>query len=546
MDFHAFSTFNTLSMVNVMTVRASNVRNQPTAKTSSGFVRLWMVAVAVLIAAAATLAFDAYSGKIGIFTPQIELTETGAGRIIKVPPGGSIQAALARAISGDIIELQSGAVYKGALKLPNKPGGEFITIRTSANDSDLPPANTRLDPKKYAAVLPKIISNVKGEPAVLAVNGAHHYRFVGVEFGPTIGGLYDIIQLGTTDEKTVEELPHHIEFDRVYIHGGQTEGQRRGIAANGRHIKITNSYFSDFKREGEESQAIAIWAADGPIEIVNNYLEAAAESILFGGSESRLGLIPGNAVIRDNWLNKPVEWRGTKWVVKNFLEIKSGRKIVIENNLMTNNWTMAQEGNGLVFRSANDSGGKSCTEDVAFTNNIIRGAGSAITIAGDEAAGGRRLTIRNNVFEDISSKKWDGRGYFLKVSAWDNLVVENNTVIHDGSIALAYGAPIRGMIFRNNIVFNNAYGFHGDGAGSGRPALAQYFPGALIAYNLIVGGKSSDYGSANLYPSSASAIGFAGAPNADYRLSGNSVYLKKGFGGNQIGANLDPKSVGGK
>ena len=546
MDFHAFSTFNTMSMVNAMTVRASSVRNKQTVSRSSGFLRLWMVAVAVLIATGATLAFDAYSGKIGIFTPQIELTETGAGRIIKVPPGGSIQAALNRAVGGDVIELQAGAIYKGALKLPNKSGGEFITIRTSATNAELPPADTRLDPKKYAAVLPKIVSNVKGEPAVLAANGAHHYRFVGVEFGPTIGGLYDIIQLGTTDEKAVEELPHHIEFDRVYVHGSPTEGQRRGIAANGRHIKIANSYFSDFKREGEESQAIAVWAADGPIEIVNNYLEAAAESILFGGAESRLGLIPGNAVIRDNWLNKPVEWRGTKWVVKNFLEIKSGRKIVIENNLMTNNWTMAQEGNALVFRSASDSGAKSLTEDIDFTNNIIRGSGSAITIAGDEAGGGRRLTIRNNIFEDISSKKWEGRGYFLKASSWENLVVENNTVIHDGSITLAYGSPIRGMVFRNNIVFHNSYGFHGDGAGSGRPALSQYFPGAVIAYNVIVGGKSADYGNANLYPPTAMAIGFASLGAGDFKLRADSSYAKKGANGGQVGANLDPRAVGGR
>ena len=187
------------------------------------------------------------------------------------------------------------------------------------------PEGKRVSPAQRAW-LATINPGLLTRPAILAANGAHHYRFVGIEFGPTTKGYFNIIQIGTTEETSVEQLPHHIEFDRVYVHGDPKLGQRRGIAANGRHIKVTNSYFSDFKREGEESQAIAVWAADGPIEITNNYIEAAAENILFGGATSKLALTPGNAIIRDNWLNKPIEWRNTKWVVKNLFEIKSGRQ----------------------------------------------------------------------------------------------------------------------------------------------------------------------------------------------------------------------------
>ncbi len=468
------------------------------------------------------------------------------GATITVKAGGDFQAALDRAKPGDTILLEAGATFKGAFKLPNKAGSEFITIRTSASDSQLPPADTRLDPKKYAAVLPTIISNVRGAPALLAVDGAHHYRFIGVAFGPTIEGFYNIIQIGSGEEKRIADLPHHIEFDRVYIYGDPKYGQRRGIAANGRFLKIINSHISGIVREGEESQAIAMWATDGHIEIINNYLEAAAENILFGGAENQLKLVAGDCIVRDNWMNKPLEWRDTKWVVKNFFEIKSGRRIKVENNLFTNNWVMGQEGTGILFFPASDSGEQAVVEDIEFTNNIVRGSSSAVNIVGQEAQGGRNLTIRNNVFEDINSKKYGGRGFFIKSTTFDKVTIENNTVIHDGSIAIAYNKPLTNFVFRNNIVFQNEYGFFGDGIGSGKIALAQHFPKAVLTNNIIIGGDSATYGNTNFFPTSILQIGFVNPDANDYRLSEKSPYLTRGFDGKQIGANLDPKTVGGK
>ena len=470
----------------------------------------------------------------------------GKGTIIVVKAGGDFQAALDRAKPGDTIQLQAGATFKGAFKLPNKSGEQFITIRTSASDSQLPPADTRIDPKKYADVLPKIVPGVKGEPAIFAKDGAHHFRFIGIEFLPTIEGLYNIIQIGTTEETALEQLPHHIEFDRVYLHGDAKVGQRRGIAANGRFLKIKNSYFSDFKREGEESQAIAMWATDGNIEITNNYLEAAAESILFGGAENKMKLVAADCLIKDNWMNKPLAWRNEKWVVKNFLEIKSGKRIKIENNLMTNNWAHAQEGTGVLFRSATDSGEQAVVEDIEFTNNIMRSSGSAINIFGGEGKGGRNLIIRNNLFTDISAKKYDGRGFFIKSTTFDNVVIENNTVIHDGSIAIAYGEPVTNFVFRNNIVFNNEYGFFGDGGTLGKATLNKFFPKAVVTNNIIIGGDARDFGRNNLYPASIKQLDFPNAEKDDYRLTADNSFLKKGYEGKAIGANLDPATVGGK
>jgi len=497
-----------------------------------------MLVLAAVTAVGSPLGFDYYSGKLGVILPQPEIVESAKGRVIKVPPGGNLQGAIEKATSGDIIELQAGAVYSGQITLPNKPLTDFVTIQTSAI-ANLPEGK-RVSPAQRASMA-TISAGLLTRPAILAANGAHHYRFIGIEFTPTTKGYFNIIQIGTANETSVDQLPHHIEFDRVYVHGDPKFGQRRGIAANGRHIKIANSYFSDFKREGEESQTICMWAADGPIEIVNNYLEAGAENILFGGGTSKLGLIPGNAIIRDNWLNKPLEWRAQKWTVKNLFQIKAGRNIKVENNLMTNNWVMAQEGTAIVIRSADDSGTESLIEDIEITNNIIRGTGSAVNVFGGEARGGRRMTIRNNVFEDVSEKNWGGNGYFLKSCCWDTLIIENNTAIHDGNITVAWGNAVKGFIFRNNIVIHNEYGIFGDGTGVGHAPIAKFYPGSTIVNNILVGGDERDYPRPNFFPRSINDIGFANPSANDYRLLGDSQYLKR-----NIGANLDPKTVGGK
>lgn len=506
--------------------------------TSTGLILLLLISVAV---------FSGYFLKntiVNFFTSG-ESEVLASGSTITVKKGGDFQAALDKAKAGDTILLQAGATFKGAFKLPNKAGSDFITIRTSASDTELPAPDSRIDPKKYAAVLPKLESNVKGAPVILAVNGAHHFRFVGIEFEPTIEGLYNIIQLGTTEEKRIEELPHYIEFDRVWIHGSPTEGQRRGIAANGRFIKISNSYISDIKRKGEESQAIGIWATDGPVEITNNYLEAAAENILFGGGSSFLRLVPTDCLVRGNHLNKPLNWREEKWAVKNLFEIKNGKNIRVEYNLMTNNWAMAQEGSAVLFTTRADTGDATVIQDVTFSDNIVRGSGNALNVYGSEGKGGKNLVIRNNIFDDIDSKKWDGSGFFMKSTDWDGLIIENNTVLQTGNITLAYDKPVKNFIFRNNVIFRNEYGFFGDNVGSGKIALEKYFPGYIVSNNIIINGSADDI-PGNFYLSSPRQIGFVSLENKDYRLQSNSPYLKKGFDGKSIGARLDTKMVGGK
>src|SRR5436190_21450788 len=116
-----------------------NIRAKRRAEPRRVGMSVWVFVLSILLfATGATLGIDWYSGRLGIIGPRFEIVQKGAARIIKVPPGGNVQAALEQANSGDIVELQAGAVYFGEIKLPNKPLTDFVTIQSSAAASLAP------------------------------------------------------------------------------------------------------------------------------------------------------------------------------------------------------------------------------------------------------------------------------------------------------------------------------------------------------------------------------------------------------------------------
>lgn len=90
------------------------------------------------------------------------------------------------------ITLEAGATSSGNSTLPAQAGTEWIVIRMSAPDANLPPPGTRITPD-YVNVLRKIVTPNSG-PAITAAGGAHHYSFVAVEIpvgGPSpLGKLF--------------------------------------------------------------------------------------------------------------------------------------------------------------------------------------------------------------------------------------------------------------------------------------------------------------------------------------------------------------------
>jgi hypothetical protein len=232
------------------------------------------------------------------------------GGLRYVHAGDDLQAALDQAQPGDTILLDAGAIFRGNFVLGVKSGTSYITIRSNTADNLLPPAGTRITPA--AASLLAKIQSPNDNPALITAAGAHHWRVMLVEVGPTDLGVGEIVRVGEgwMAQSQLSQVPYEIEFDRVYIHGHRLYGQKRGIAMNGRAVTIRNCWISDIKAVGIDSQAIGGWNGPGPLLVENNYLEAAGENFLLGGADPAIsGLVTEDVTVRRNLFSKPMSWR---------------------------------------------------------------------------------------------------------------------------------------------------------------------------------------------------------------------------------------------
>ncbi|MEO7660086.1 MAG: NosD domain-containing protein [Pyrinomonadaceae bacterium] len=530
-------------MVNAVAIDQIGVRQKPIVRRKKFVVHWWMfVAAAVMLTIAVTFGYDLYFGRLGIIYPQPVIEERGAIRIIKVPPGGHVQAAIELALSGDIVELQAGAVYSGEVKLPNKPLTDFVTIQSSAI-ADLPP-DKRVRPAQRSS-MPTLTSGMLGKPAVSAANGAHHYRFVGIEFTPRSSGYnYALVQFGNGESP--DNLPHDLEIDRSYLHPLKTGTVRRAIALNSATTTIKNSYIEGIGFPGEETQGICGWTGTRNALILNNYIEGGAENIMFGGADPSSPLLtPTDIEIRGNHLNKPAAWQKNV-TVKTLFELKNAKRVQLIGNLLTNNWggsafriTVRNQDNGAPF---------STIEDVIIKENVVDGSGDGINILGrDDTHPSQtlmRLTIENNLFLNISGEKeFGGSGYFIMISDGEGVTIANNTIFNSGNITTFYGTMPRDFIFRNNIVGHGDYGIHG--LFDKNWAVGQrFFQNNLIMNLNRIPESDYSFPPGNTFVTSASDVGFMDASARDYRLSPSSKFKGKGREGRDIGANLSPSMMG--
>ena len=492
------------------------------------------------------------------------LALTVKAETIQVPVGGNLQAAINAAQPGDTIMLVADADYTCSCVLPNKSGSEYIAIKSSRYD-EIPTRDfySKTPSPEVAKLMPRIRSAYSTESVFTVAQGSHHYKILGLNLMPPSGQGTRIVELGVNgpNQDTMEEMPHHFVIDKSWLHAAPDQEMQRCLALNSSNTEITNSWLTECHGRGYDTQAIGGWNGAGNYRIVNNSLSGAGENFMLGGAPATIpNLVPTGVEFRRNYVWKPLSWyvndpsyAGIHWTVKNLFELKNARQVVVDGNVFENNWTDAQSGRAIQFTPRpSDSGSWALIEDVQFTNNIIRNTGAGVNILGaDEPPAPtetrlRRVRLANNVFDNIDGPRFGSNGSFATVTnKTEDVVIDDNTVIQTGNIIIADYLPNIRFIYRNNIHRHNEYGIIGSGHSIGNDSINYYFPGAVVAGNLIVkevnspSNVESIYPAGNSYPVSMAAVGFVDVAGKNYRLSPSSPYLSSGVSGSVPGADID-------
>ena len=470
------------------------------------------------------------------------------GATINVLAGGNLQTAINSAACGDDIVLAAGASFTGNFLFPDKGCTAYIVIRGAG---PCPAIGTRIT-TATAAGMPELLAPGSNLSPVEINTGAGYYRFVclAVTAPATVIQLNALVRLHPVSASTVAQLPHHIILDRVYLHGHPTLNLARCLMMNSAWTAVVDSYLSECHAKGSDAQAIVGWTGPGPYLIRNNFLEGSGENVMFGGADpSIVGLVPSDITIQGNHVSKPMAWKTSgAWTVKNLLELKLGKRVLIEGNLFENTWPDGQVGYALLFKSVNQSGNApwSETSDVTVRDNVIRNAGHGINIAEHPEPYPviplARVLVENNLIYGLTVPTLSGSIGIQLVRPPAGVTLRHNTVLgSNGHALLLVGAKGVGtLVMENNLL--ESWIKSADGFGYGTAALDGHLTAWTVLSNLFVISYSNVVAAhppGNLFTSVLSGVGFVDFAGGNFRLSTASLFKNKGTDGKDPGADID-------
>jgi hypothetical protein len=521
-----------------------------------------------------------------------------------------LQSALTSANCGDTIQLQAGATFTGIFTFPAKScdDNHWIIVRTSADDSSLPAEGSRMTPC-YAGVsslpgrptlqcastnnvLAKLVMATGGSGPIVFAAGANHYRLIGLELTRVAGTgiVYALSSIATGG------TANNLVFDRVWMHGTAQDETTRGVELGGStYVSIVDSFFTDFHCiavTGACSDAQTINGGlgndqMGPYKIVDNFLEASGENILFGGGGATA--TPADIEISHNHMFKPLTWMtgqagyvggtsGHPFIVKNLLELKNAQRVLIDSNIMENTWGGFSQVGFAVLLTPKNPGGTSglCSicqvTDVTIRYNSISHVGAGLQIAnalsdsGEAPFAGKRYSIHDVVVDDIDGVKYDGPGEFAQVSVGSGVaILQDVTINHVTAFPpttlfitgdqLATTPQMENFVFTNSIVSAGIYPVWSTGGGGTANCAVHDSP--LITFNACF--RSYTFAtnaiiappplalpvrwpSPNFFPAAVATVQFAnynGGNGGDYQLQPSSPYKRAGTDGKDLGADVN-------
>lgn len=476
--------------------------------------------------------------------------DTTGYTVTNVTPG-QLQTAINNAScnpNGTILQLPKGDVETGNFTLPLKTcaSGQWIIITTTG--VTLPAQGTRLDPSLFVGQLARLTATVSG-PVVATVSNAavNSFWLSGLEIEQAaLAGNNEAVDIGYYSA-TSTQLPSNIIIDRCYIHGKASNPVSRLVDLNGNNVAVVDSYLSEGHQVGFDSQGI-LTVSGGPMLIQNNFIEGAAENILFGGtsigsSQPPYNVFSHDVTIQKNFHYKPLAWRlqnsaymGISYSVKNLHEMKQGVRVLIQNDVFENTWVASQVGDAVLFTPSTQSGLNTVVQDITFRYNLIEHVGGGFQITGrdinltpqDTMLRTDRILIQNNLLDDINAANYGGgSGRTAELLLGVNAVtMDHNTVstLDYMTLFVNNDIPATNFFFTNNIAPKAQYGISANGAGEGNVAITTWLsgpPAGSVATNVLQGATCSNYPASFQCPATIAAIGYAnysGGNGGDYRL----------------------------
>jgi hypothetical protein len=267
--------------------------------------------------------------------------------------------------------------------------------------------------------------------------------------------------------------------------------------------------------------------------------------------------VPSGITIRRNLITKPLAWMSQSWVVKNLVEFKNARDVVVEGNTIENNWAAGQQGYSVIFSPRNQSNTApwSVVRNITVQNNVIRHVAAVFNILGyDDISPSQQtqdIIIRNNLVYDVSTAyaipNHPANGRLAVIGAGPkNVTFDHNTVDNNGSSTIFFyrgktptGIQIGGFELTNNLLRAGTWLVFGEIAGEGTAAFNMYAPGGIIQHNTFAGSAAKLYPVGNDFPTVAVWLGdFANAAAADYRLDSTSLSNSAATDGKNLGVDF--------
>ena len=444
----------------------------------------------------------------------------------------SLQSAVDAAKFGDVVVLQAGTTYVGTIKLPLRSSGTpayTYIISSEAPElggSALPAAGTRVTSNAGMAAI--AAPDIAGGPGCVYVGsgGVSYFRFIGIEMTSVNLATHQTQILFSCDDSTYDtlaDIPHHLIVDRCFAHpfdmtGATTKlGQiHRAFGANANHFACIDSRIENIYEIGQDTQAINAITSQGPFLIRNCYLEAAGETVMFGGGTPSAaivalgGVTPSDITIEKNHFYKRTSWigatiNGIKLDLKNVMEFKIGSRILFDQNFIQNQWAASQAFCIALTPRTNAPAGNVnpyCTvNDVTVTNNNFNQVFGVANIAAVDnftvTKQTQRVLLRNNfvflanlgnasgtqkVFQCLSNH-WhsnsSGGSYYASVLPALDVIIDHNTFVGSPNSSstdlLVFGndpAPdVEYLVMSNNIFVKTNYGITASGGGGGESGL---------------------------------------------------------------------------